>query len=89
MSLIEAQSSLKPIVSTRVGGINNVVLENKTALLSNVGDYITYSSNLISLIENQKLRQAFSIAGNHIYDKYNYQRLVKDMKTLYDEILTL
>ena len=89
VSLIEAQSSLKPIVSTRVGGINNVVLENKTALLSDVGDTMTYSSNLISLIENQKLRKAFSIAGNHIYDKYNYQRLVNDMKILYDKILTL
>ena len=87
VSLIEAQSSLKPIVSTRVGGINNVVLENKTALLSNVGDCNTYSTNLISLIENHSLRESFSIAGDHIYDKYSYQRLVNDMNKLYKSLL--
>ena len=34
VSLIEAQAANKPIVSTRVGGIGDIVLENETALLS-------------------------------------------------------
>jgi len=38
VSLIEAQASGKPIVSTNVGGIENIVLKDETALLSAVGD---------------------------------------------------
>lgn len=87
VSLIEAQSSLKPIVSTRVGGINNVVLEDETALLSNVGDYQSYVSNLTSLIESKTLRESFSMAGNHIYEKYTYHRLVNEMKVLYQSLI--
>lgn len=34
VSLIEAQAASKPVVSTRVGGIENVVLQNETGLLS-------------------------------------------------------
>ena len=87
VSLIEAQSSLKPIVSTKVGGINNVVLENKTALLSEKDDLTTYSKNLLTLIEDHQLREAFSKAGSHIFDKYNYHRLIRDMDKLYKNII--
>tara|TARA_B100000700_G_C14930370_1_gene801642 strand:- start:68 stop:1240 length:1173 start_codon:yes stop_codon:yes gene_type:complete len=87
VSLIEAQSSLKPIISTRVGGIDNVVLENKTALLSDVGDLTSYSNNLIQLINNPNQRKEFSAAGNHIFQKFNYNRLVNDMNILYQSIL--
>ena len=89
VSLIEAQSSLKPIVSTRVGGIDNVVIENKTALLSEVGDLKSYSNNLLKLIEDKSSRNKFSNAGNHIYSKFSYQRLIKDMGDLYNSLILL
>ena len=89
VSLIEAQSSLKPIVSTRVGGIDNVVIENKTALLSEVGDLESYSNNLLKLIEDKSSRNEFSNAGNHIYSKFSYQRLIKDMEDLYNSLIIL
>ena len=38
VSLIEAQASGKPVISTNVGGIENIVIQNETALLSPVGD---------------------------------------------------
>ncbi len=87
VSLIEAQSSLKPIVSTRVGGIDNVVIENKSALLSEVGDLDSYVNNLLKLINDQSLQKKFSIEGKHIYKKFNYQRLVSDMTNLYNNLL--
>ena len=34
VSLIEAQAANNPVVSTNVGGIENVVVQNKTGLLS-------------------------------------------------------
>lgn len=38
VSLIEAQASNKPIISTKVGGIKNTVLQNETALLVNMNN---------------------------------------------------
>jgi glycosyltransferase involved in cell wall biosynthesis len=38
VSLIEAQAANRPIVSTRVGGIENVVVPGGTAFLSEPGD---------------------------------------------------
>jgi glycosyltransferase involved in cell wall biosynthesis len=88
VSLIEAQAAGKPIVSTKTGGIENVVLTGKTALLSAIGDIQAFSNNLLELIENDTLRAQMSEAGwNHVRLAFHYTRLVEDMKNLYDKLL--
>ncbi len=88
VSLIEAQAAGKPIVSTRVGGIADVVLENKTALLSEITDEKTFSNNLLQLVSDPELRKKFSHAGkDHVVSKFSYQRLVNDMSGLYHDLL--
>ncbi|OIP05527.1 MAG: hypothetical protein AUJ97_00695 [Bacteroidetes bacterium CG2_30_32_10] len=88
VSLIEAQASNKPIVTTAVGGIEDVVLKNKTALLSNAQDFKTFDENLLSLVENNLLRKELSNDGwNFVKNKYHYTRLVEDMKQLYYKLL--
>lgn len=85
VSLIEAQASSRPIVSTNVGGIENVVLKNETAFLSEVGDLDSYVSNLQKLIEDEKLRNSMSLKGGHVFTNYHYTRLISDMKELYND----
>lgn len=83
VSLIEAQASYKPIVSTKIGGINDVVEDNKTALLSDVGDLDSYVRNLSLLINDDKLRKKFSLNAENQSNKFTYKRLVDDIEKLY------
>ena len=83
VSLIEAQSSQKPIVSTKVGGIENIVIEDKSGLLSDSGDLDSFVNNLNLLINDSNLRKKLSKNGKHIYDKYHMNRLVNDMTSFY------
>lgn len=88
VSLMEAQAAGKPVVSTRVGGIADVVLENKTALLSEVNDENGFAENLLRLVSDASLRNKLSNAGkDHVLDKFGYRRLVHDMSNLYNELL--
>ena len=84
VSLIEAQSSQKPIVSTKVGGIENIVIEDKSGLLSDSGDLDSFVNNLNLLINDSNLRKKLSKNGKHIYDKYHMNRLVNDMTSFYN-----
>jgi glycosyltransferase involved in cell wall biosynthesis len=89
VSLIEAQAAAKPIVSTNVGGIADIIPENTNAvLLNDVSEPNQFISNLREMINRVK--------NNHIntkelskyaLDKFHYNRLVKDMENLYNELL--
>ena len=83
VSLIEAQASYKPIVSTKIGGIDDVVINDKTALLSEVGDHKAYVTNLNKLIHDEQLRKAFSDNAKNQTNKFTYNRLVNDIEELY------
>lgn len=88
VSLIEAQAAKKPIVSTRVGGIQDVVVENVTALLSDVHDRYSFFENLKRLVEDADLRKRFSEhSQEYVLNRYSYQRLIKDMSDLYNNLL--
>lgn len=88
VTLIEAQAAGKPIVSTNVGGISNVVLEGKTALLSQSEDLEAISHNLTKLCSNPRLRSDLSYSGwDHVKERFHYQRLVSDMDRLYRTLL--
>ncbi|HQI69501.1 MAG TPA: glycosyltransferase [Bacteroidales bacterium] len=90
VSLIEAQASGKPIITTNVGGIENIVMPGRTALLSDNRVPGDYQQKLLTLVEDEQLRNEFSLAGwEFVNQKFSYNRLVSDMNNLYNELLAL
>ena len=88
VSLIEAQAGNKPIISTNVGGIENVVIPGRTALLSESNDLAGISENLLKVIEDDDLRKKLSLEGwSHVKEKFHFTRLVEDTKNLYYRLL--
>lgn len=88
VSLIEAQAANKAIVSTRAGGIEDVVVEGKTALLSNVYDDKGFFSHLLQIVENDELRKYMGENGlSFVINRFSYHRMIKDMKDLYSTLL--
>lgn len=89
VSLIEAQASNKPIVTTNVGGVKNVTLENKTAYITEVTETNKFADFLLKLIENDNLRISMGSNGwDFVKHKFSYQRLVNDTVNLYQTLLT-
>jgi len=88
VSLIEAQAAGKPIVTTRVGGIENIVIPGTTALLCDSHDASEFGQNLKELVENEGLRAGLGNNGwPFVRDRFHHTRLVKDMSALYNRLL--
>lgn len=88
VSLIEAQAANKPVLSTRVGGIENVVLPGRTGLLSESGDIEGLSAHLTELVMNAGLRSRLGNEGwEHVRNRYHFSRLVDDTAALYRSLL--
>ncbi len=88
VSLIEAQAANRPVLSTKVGGIENVVIEEKTGLLANSNDFPDYSNKLLELVENNEFRYELSKQGwENVKERYSYESLVRNTESLYNELL--
>lgn len=88
VTLIEAQACGLPIVSTNVGGIEDIVLKEKTALLSPSQDLEAFSSNLQTVVCDNELRA--NMSGNGVdfaLEKFSHLRLANDMAKLYESLL--
>ena len=88
VSLIEAQAANKAIVSTNVGSIKDIIVEEGTDLLVDKNYYRDFGRQLIRIIEDKLLRKNLSNNGyTFVKDKFNYIRLVNDMKILYKKLM--
>ena len=89
VSLIEAQAAGKPIITTKVGGVENTVIPNQTAIVKEVEDHKGFHEGLLELIEDPTLRKNLSKnSWEYANNKFHYSRLVSDMDRLYQSLLT-
>lgn len=88
VSLIEAQAAKRPVVSTNVGGVADVVIHRETGFISEPGNVKSFAQALVELVNEEEMRRQFGVAGHqHVYEKYSYQRLVNDMSGYYNDLL--
>ncbi len=90
VSLIEAQAAGKPIISTRVGGVEDVVQEDITALLCKSDHPEEFAEQLSRLVTDQALRKNLSGGGrSFVVERFSFGRLVVDMDSLYRQCLQI
>jgi glycosyltransferase involved in cell wall biosynthesis len=88
VSLIEAQAAGIPIIATNVGGIKDVILEDKTGYIVDKDDIDGFAEKLRELIENENKRQLMSQNGwSFVEDKFQYPNLIKNMDEYYKSLL--
>lgn len=88
VSLIEAQAAFKPVVSTDVGGVRDVITHGENGFITAIDDVESFASYLSILIENKDLRNVMGNKGyNSVINRYSKQRLIDDVKKLYLDFL--
>ena len=84
VSLIEAQAANKPVVSTNVGGVEDIVTHGSNGFVTNVNDVDSFVSYINLLIESKELRDEMGANGHKaVINHYSKHRLVTDVKNLY------
>ena len=88
VSLIEAQAAGIPIIATNVGGIKDIILEDKTGYIVDKDDIDGFAQKLWELIENENKRQLMSQNGwSFVEEKFQYPNLIKNMDEYYKSLL--
>ncbi len=88
VTLIEAQAAEKPIVTTDVGGIRDIVLTDETAFVCPPGDTEALTAATLKLLEEPELYKKMSLKGwEFVSEKFHYTRLCENMSALYHKLL--
>lgn len=84
VTLIEAQASGKPVVSTNVGGVVDVLIDGKSGFVVKNNNLEDLYNKTLMLINDKKMRINFSSFGQkYVNQKFSYKRLVLDIENLY------
>jgi glycosyltransferase involved in cell wall biosynthesis len=85
---IESLAAQRPVVSTRVGGVPDVVDDGEDGFLVEVGDADGLAERLERLARDPELRRRFGETGRErVVPRYAVPRLVDDVDALYRELL--
>lgn len=88
VSLIEAQAAGVPVVSTHVGGVEDILIQGQTGLLARPGSADDLAGALRLLIEDQDLYDEMaSNAPAFALKHFSRERLATDMRALYERLI--
>jgi glycosyltransferase involved in cell wall biosynthesis len=88
VSAIEAMASSRPVIATRVGGLPDLIEDQKTGRLVPPRDAEALASAVLDLLNN--LQTAYELGQNAmaaVRHRFTVQRLLSDMDHLYTELL--
>lgn len=87
LSIIEAMASGLSIISTKAGGVADIIEDNKTGLLVNIGDKVGLSKAIIRISKDEKLRQKMAKEALKEAEKYDIRIKVKEYEELYKQCI--
>lgn len=87
LSLIQAGMAKLPIVATRVGSIDEIVVNGETGFLTDLSPQ-SLADSVMNLVSSESLRHEMGAkAHNYTIQRYGVERLVKDHQQLYEKLL--
>ena len=87
LTLIEAMANARPTVATSVGGVVDLLADERGISVAS-GDEEAFAAALSRLADDPQLQKELGARGREFVDRvYRKERLVEDIKHLYDELL--
>jgi L-malate glycosyltransferase len=87
VTFIEAMAARLPIVSTRVGGVGEVVVDGETGRLTDSGDAAGLAAALVDLSRSPETRTAMGIAGRRRAEAmFTQSQMTASYAAMYEEL---
>lgn len=87
--MAEASLMQLPVLATRSGSIEEVVIDQETGLLVESGNVGKLAGAMIHLAQDAELRKRLGAAGrNHITTHFSHQKIAEQFQRFFKQILS-
>ena len=88
VAIMEAQASGLPVISTRHGGIKDVILEEETGLLCDEKDVDQMAISMIRLLKNKSEAETMGQNGRkRVLEKYTLSHHIKTIDSVLENAI--
>ncbi|MEW6416962.1 MAG: glycosyltransferase [Nitrospirota bacterium] len=89
-SLLQAMAAGIPVVATNVGGVPEVVINEKTGILVEPGNYEAFAKGIIRILNNPSLASRFAESARSLVSKrHSLMQMLDQIEDIYRDILIL
>jgi glycosyltransferase involved in cell wall biosynthesis len=86
MAVTEAMAAGKPVVATRVGGLQDLVEDERSGLLVAPGDPEDLARRIVDLLSDASLRRRMGRRARELADRFRVERVAAQYRGLYYEL---
>lgn len=87
--LLEAMAKVRPVVASKIEGVDEVVVDGETGILFEPGDVQSLAEALLKLIRDSQLAEDMGRAGRvRVLEKFSIEKTVKDTVGIYRNLLS-
>ena len=86
-TLLEAMSSGKPVVASRIGGIQDTVKDGKTGFLFKSENIKDLADKIITLLKDEELREEMGNAAKEKAKSYDWSKIAERTVEIYKEVI--
>ncbi|KAF5086884.1 D-inositol-3-phosphate glycosyltransferase [anaerobic digester metagenome] len=84
---LEAMACGLPVVSSKLGGIPDIVQNGKNGIIVEPGDIEALADALKELVENDDLRVKMSSEGKSMSEDYSWTKIAEETEKIYENLL--
>jgi len=88
MTILEAYACGKPIVTSRVGGLKDLVKNGETGLLFEPGNVKQLARSIFNLLNDNNAAKEIGLKGkNFVRETFTIEKVVERLEKVYDEVV--
>ena len=87
MSVLEACSCGTPVIASRVGALDEMIIDGETGILFDAGDVDQLCKNIIYLLKEREIARQMGLNGkNYVANKFSIEKIVEKLESLYFDV---
>jgi len=87
LSILEAMKAHVPVIATRVGGIPEIITNNRNGILVEPGDPKILATAIMKLLNDKKLQRKLVMGGDAALHRFTVTTMVRETEKLYKQLM--